>query len=126
MTEPHVRDFVVALETARDADARRAGDLAELAGLVEGVRDGLAEIMLSVQAKALGLDRALAGMRLVLDEIRERAQRYGLECAAACESLTRRIGPPRASPADDGSNDDTRPIDMAEVAAMNAEDAKDP
>lgn len=122
MTEARIRDLLIALESARDADARGAGDLMEFAGLADGVRDSMAELMVSSQAKALGFDKPLAALRISLAELIQRAQAMGLARAAACEALTRRIGPPRSSLADDGSNDDTVPMSLDEIAAINAED----
>lgn len=117
--------MIVAIESARDADARGAGDLAELAGVLDGIRDSMAEAMVSVQAKALGFDKVLAALRLSLSEAIEQARAMSLARAVACEALTRRVGPPRQSPKATSDLDDTKPMSLEEIASANAEDDDD-
>lgn len=113
---------MVMLEAERDAHARRAGDMAELAGIIVSARDKLAEIMISAQARALGLDKPIASVRLQLSSAEECANAAALQHASACETLTRHVGPPAASPVGNPDAADTRPMSVEEIAEINSED----
>lgn len=120
-TEQYIRDSMAALEGARESAARNAGDLAELSGMLGGVRDQLAEVMMSVTVRAHGLDKTMAAIRITLADCEARASTLSLERAASCEALTRIVGPPANSPQGDELQD-TRPMGLDEIAEMNGED----
>ncbi len=103
MTEARLAEAFEGLRALRDALVRAAGDLTEHGNNVADL--------------ALVLDRMrMPELAKPAAEASEAMARVAREFAIGLERLTRLA---------DSAMDDTRPMDMAEIAAINAEDAKD-
>lgn len=103
MTERRLGELLVGLKAHHGAIARASGDLAEHG-------NKLADLALRLDRMDLKFEARLCA------EASAAYDRIAREFAAGLERLDRLAEP---------ALEDTQPIDMGEVAAMNAEDAKD-